>query len=163
MKRRSGLFAVACVFLLAKVAAARPEYPGLLQTNFAMKCAPSCGLCHLDPNGGGPRNPWGNARGPLSTIPAAATAFTMLMPPDFDGDGVSDVDELKQATNPGMPGAASVCPPEYGISCKVASAPANALPRVASFALLAAGIALVGRRRGRSALANDRRRSRSGV
>lgn len=101
--------------VISGTALAQPDYPKMLQDNFDMKadCVASCGLCHLDPTGGGDRNAWGNAKGTLSArFPAMAK-----MEEDFDADGATDLAELQAGSDPGNAGstpataeAFSICP-----------------------------------------------------
>lgn len=136
--RRSGVgAALTLVALLAPVPArAEAEFPGKLRAAVQMQCTPGCGLCHIDPNGGGARNPWGNERGVLITIADIAKQLAKLPNPDFDHDGTNDVDELKKGSNPGVPGPSSICIPEYGCGARLAR---TAAPPEPIYATLAAG------------------------
>lgn len=128
---------------------AQPDYPSKLRSAMQMECTPGCGLCHLDPNGGGNRSPWGNERGILVVLADVAAQLAKLPNPDFDHDGTSDVDELKKGSNPGVPGPSSICIPEYGCGARIAQ---TAGPPEPIYATLAAGALFIalGRRRRRA-------------
>jgi MYXO-CTERM domain-containing protein len=149
-KTKYGFSAALALIVLALPdhAQAREDFPGLVHASLKMKCTPGCGLCHVDPNGGGPRNPWGTARGAFATIQDGGAILAKQMPPDFDRDGTDDVTELKAGSNPGIPGESSVCLPEYGCGARLARAPG---PPGSFLWALAAGALLSLRRRQRRA------------
>lgn len=163
-KARRSEVAAALAFsalLVSGRAHAQPEYPSKLRTAVQMQCTPGCGLCHLNPNGGGNRNPWGNERGILVRLADVATQLAKLPNPDFDHDGTADVDELRKGSNPGVPGPSSICIPEYGCGARLAPA----APPEPIYATLAAGAlfaAALGRRRVTARRA-PRRQARSGA
>lgn len=146
---RQGVLTAALLLPISIVpgrAAARETYPGKLRSGLDMACTPGCGLCHIDPSGGGDRNPWGEARGASALSPDIAAALQKQMPPDFDSDGMDDASELKQGFNPGVRGQASVCIPEYGCGARLARAPGTPAPLLSA---LVAGALLALRRRQR--------------
>jgi hypothetical protein len=113
--------------LLLSAAHASPDYPGHLQTEQGVPCAPPCTLCH-DSNLGGTgtvTSDFGQAllaRGltggsSFDTLDAALTALADEGL-DGDGDGTPDVDELLSGDDPNVDGGAlcaSPLPtPEYG-------------------------------------------------
>jgi MYXO-CTERM domain-containing protein len=135
------------VLLASQRAQAEPEFPGKLRSAVPMQCTPGCGLCHIDPSGGGDRNPWGNERGVLVVLADVATQLAKLPNPDFDHDGTSDVDELRKGSNPGVPGPSSICIPEYGCGARLARTAAPPEPIDATLAAAALFVALGRRRR----------------
>ena len=145
---------LAAVLLLAAAPALASQiFPAAVQTHLTLTYTPACALCHF--NGvtgyGTVTTPFGKtlmARGALAgneasmlgALDAMQTAAT-----DSDGDGVSDIQELKNGTDPNVAqgadgGVGVVLPPiKYGCGASVA-------PGV----LAALGVlALVGRRRRR--------------
>ena len=57
----------------------------------------TCGLCHIDPGGGGPTNPFG------SDFAANGHNFANIESLDSDGDGFSNLVEINARTFPGDP------------------------------------------------------------
>jgi MYXO-CTERM domain-containing protein len=120
-----------------------------------MPCPPTCTVCHRDANGGffTVVKPFGQAMidvGGLSArspeeIPGALQALDAAKT-DSDGDGASDVDELRAGEDPNRPGAQSLCGPVYGCGARVA--PADP-PWHASLLFLAAALVLALRSRAR--------------
>jgi len=55
----------------------------------------TCGLCHIDPNGGGARNPYG------VDFANNGHSFTAIEQMDSDGDGFKNIDEINALTFPG--------------------------------------------------------------
>ena len=100
-------FALAAV-LSAASAAASPSYPGLLQTDLGLEQPPPCTVCHASDSGGTgtATKPFGEAmqgfglRGatPGSLEPAIKASENAHW--DSDGDGVTDIDELQDGTDP---------------------------------------------------------------
>ena len=62
----------------------------------------SCGTCHVDPAGGGPRNPFGQDWEKIA-IPAGDKYVDALANIDSDGDGFTNDEEFDAKTNPGDP------------------------------------------------------------
>jgi hypothetical protein len=114
--------ALSVVTSVAGTASARPEMPSALQSQADMPCPVSCGICHIAPQGGGPRTAFGRSLEDPGFIGTAtpeslATALGELrgFNVDSDGDGAPDVDELAAGTDPNGPG--ELCGfafPEYG-------------------------------------------------
>jgi hypothetical protein len=116
--------ALSCVTTLTL---ASPEYPGLLQDELDMPCAPQCTVCHRDTNGG-----TGTAITPFAVTmreeglrggnqPARMrTALDGLTMGgyDSDGDGRSDIEELRDGANPNQPGDGLLCA-QYGCGSSV--------------------------------------------
>jgi hypothetical protein len=108
-------------------AVASPEYPGLIQDELDMPCAPGCTICHRDNNGGVGTvvQPFGEAmfsgglrlRRPDLIVPILQTVAKDGV--DSDQDGVSDVDELSRGDNPNESGAGLLCA-TYGCGAQIA-------------------------------------------
>ncbi len=123
---------------------ASPEFPAKLQEELDMECAPVCTLCHQDMSGGlGTLNDgFGDvisraglfAKDTSSVAPAlkvledpttADPPFTAVQCPpdgtspcDTDEDGVPDVTELREGTNPNQKGG-ELCLVKYGCGARV--------------------------------------------
>jgi hypothetical protein len=124
MRRGLGCIVVLAFCAFSARSQAREQYPAKVHDAVKMECTPGCGLCHIDPNGGGERNQWGAERWGLATASNAIELLRMQMNPDYDHDGKDDVAELQAGENPGVPGASSVCIPEYGCGARLARTPA---------------------------------------
>jgi len=107
------------LLLAVNAAFALSNFPGLVQDELAMDCAPSCMLCHTTPAGGA-----GTATQSFADALAAegfsvadtatlATALAAVQSKgttyDGNGDGVNDVDELAVGENPNADGT-DFCP-----------------------------------------------------
>jgi hypothetical protein len=70
--------------------------------------ATHCGVCHLDFNGGGPKNPYGNA---VLAAGANEAGIQSIQNQDADGDGYTNLTEITDLTNysntPTFPGLTS--------------------------------------------------------
>lgn len=156
LHRIAALGVVALGLALAPRAAASPEYPAKVGELLSMECPPPCTLCHLDVNGGA-----GTAEKPFaqsmvdaglvgedeSKIRPALDAL-QAADVDSDGDGVSDVVELRASNDPNLAGDAPICGPRYGCGARVE--PRGSLdPGALALALLAAVVLLASRRRRR--------------
>jgi hypothetical protein len=146
--RSAWFLAVAAVRLLAAPSAsASPVYPDEIQQHLGLTYSPPCSLCHAGgvTGLGTVTTPFGKAmraRGLVArNIAALDTALDRMASDrvDSNGDGISDIDELKAGTDPnaGAPGA--VPPPEFG--CRAANGHGD-LP-LWSAALLAVAAALI--------------------
>ena len=62
----------------------------------------SCATCHVNPRGGGPRNPFGRDYQRVG-IPAGDKYTPALGEMDSDGDGFTNDQEFAAGTNPGDP------------------------------------------------------------
>jgi hypothetical protein len=117
------LAVVAVGALSARRAEARPEYPGKLQTVAAMDCTPACTLCHSDP-AGGKENLRTDTTIWSTLVGAIGTQSDAGLMGDTDGDGTSDLNELRAGTDPGSKANTLICTPLYGCFARVArSAP----------------------------------------
>jgi len=76
-----------------------------------------CGTCHIDPNGGGPRNPFGSDYERIG-IPAGDKYTDALAKLDSDGDGWTNEQEFaaKPVTHPGNPNSHPPNPPKSVVS-----------------------------------------------
>jgi MYXO-CTERM domain-containing protein len=149
--RRAALLAHFACAAWTGIASASPSFPGRLQEELDMPCAPQCTLCHRDTNGG-----QGTAVQPFGE--AMKNAGLRLKQPDLipvalnklaeggydsDGDGVTDVNELKEGRNPNQPGEGVLCP-TYGCTAGGSTKP----PRTPLAALIAGlALAIVRRKR----------------
>jgi hypothetical protein len=120
---------LAALIVLPSTAAASPEFTEELRVEFALDCMPSCLICHADNQGGRGTlaTDFGNTMflvgglrpravetiGPaLDALDAAGT--------DSDADGVTDTNELAQATNPnGDELPLCLDGPQYGCGARV--------------------------------------------
>ncbi|MFO0597969.1 MAG: thrombospondin type 3 repeat-containing protein [Myxococcaceae bacterium] len=98
--------------LTATTALASADYPGFIQTKYslALPVPQSCSLCHTNGvTGTGTVNTLlgtalrgkGMTSGNTNSVGAALDALEAASS-DVDGDGVTDVDELKAGTNPNV-------------------------------------------------------------
>ncbi len=99
--------AIAIVFLIvlssAALILAKPPYrekffetyPGTRDSRIGKDCS----ICHFNPNGGGPRNPYGIM---VENRPGDVGDFETFGNEDADGDGYSDIQEIKAFTYPGF-------------------------------------------------------------
>jgi MYXO-CTERM domain-containing protein len=122
--------------LLVHTAAANPKYPAIVFNELGLEVAPQCTLCHRDLNGGRGtvEKPFGldamdhgltgtngadELPGILDDMEADGT--------DGDKDGVGDIEELKEGTDPNVAGS-TLSPPKYGcLSTTSGTAPAPIL------------------------------------
>ena len=140
--RRSAVCAAAMAMTLSwtATAPASPTYPEKLQDLLDMDCAPPCTLCHRDFQGGlgTAIQPFGEAMANAGLLPKddgllkptlavledpASTGFACApdgtAPCDSDGDGVGDVDELREGTDPNEADK-DLCQVKYGCGARVA-------------------------------------------
>ncbi|MCW3095020.1 MAG: putative rane protein [Chthonomonadaceae bacterium] len=96
--------------LLPGIAHALPQYYSIVKTTYAVKAggaidSKSCGVCHVDPAGGGAVNPYGKDVKTFLKAAATKTLTSELLhsidAKDSDGDGFANIDEFKADTLPG--------------------------------------------------------------
>jgi hypothetical protein len=167
MKGRFLALACALAVFGSGVARASMVYPPTIASHLGIACVPLCTICHRDLNGGlGTVNKrfgmnlqalygltYGN---PALLISALDQAAAMHL--DSDGDGDTDIDQLKNCRDPNQPsvgdggvssGATGAVPPlEFG--CAIGRAPGGAAGAVAGL-LCMGGILPALRRRYRRA------------
>jgi hypothetical protein len=163
--RVAGVTLVTAV-LVASSAGADPKFPDKLRADLKMPCTPGCAVCHLDASGGPGRlrmtttgNPgfgmnlknYGLTTSDLNSLELALKAAAAdSPPPDIDGDGTPDLDELKKGDDPNDPTVgASVCSagPEFGCVRVARQGPVDGVASVVGAAVLALGVAAFRRRR----------------
>lgn len=152
-----GSAALAGALLLASPSAhASSGYPGAIATKYSV-AAPQCTLCHNNPQGGGgtATQPFAATMIPLGLSGGSATdkltAALDANTADTDGDGKTDVDEIKAGEDPNVSGGTPVEPPSYGCIEQNGSIAGtrSPSPRLASMAVagLLAGFLFFRRRR----------------
>lgn len=114
------------VALLPRPALAVPRFPGVIANSLGLDYEPPCSVCHLINKTGAPTvtTPFGyalKARGFTEGDDTLSTALGRLAADhtDSDGDGVDDVTELKDHTDPNSKTNASltgVADPSFGCS-----------------------------------------------
>lgn len=139
-------FAAASLFVLftASSALATSNFPGALRTKLTLTYDPQCATCHTNGvTGKGTVNtPFGTAmraRGLVASDTNALNAAIDKMVTDkvdSDGDGATDVDELKAGTDPNAKPGAGASGAEYGCSASGSDPAAIALGLGAFAALL---------------------------
>lgn len=132
MRRQAAGLAFATAALLSGAAHARPEFPPDIAQHVSATVVPACSVCHLEGKTGGITvvTPFAlalRAHGFGDTSRSLNDALNQMAADatDTDGDGASDVDELRAGTDPNspVPGAATA-DPSYG--CGVGSRPCRA-------------------------------------
>ena len=132
--------------LLVHSAAANTPYPGIVYNELGLDVAPQCTLCHRDNQGGlgTVEKPFGlelMSRGLTGTngddvLPGILDDMANEDPPsDVDGDGVGDIEELQDGTDPNVAGS-TLSPPKYGCLNTASGTAPTAL-----LALMALGLA----------------------
>jgi len=129
LRRQAAGLAFASAALLSVPAQAKPDFPPEIAQHVSAPIAPACSVCHLDGKTGGITvvTPFAMALRAHGFADSSASLLAALDQmatdgTDSDGDGVSDVAELRAGTDPNspVPGAATA-DPTYG--CAVASPP----------------------------------------
>ena len=170
-------FARACALLLfaaGSLAVTRPahassDYPPALKAALdkafpnVTHCVPLCTACHNTTQGGpGNINVFGAELENLGLLPGNAALVDVAIqalvaanpPPDSDGDGTSDVDELNAGDSPSIAGPAGVgqfCPDiNYGCGAHIAAAPPRDRLSLIPAALVALGLIAARRRKSKS-------------
>jgi hypothetical protein len=164
LSTKIALLALTAAFGLARAAQASPSYPEEIEAALGMSCPPPCTICH-DTQAGGvgtARTKFAAAmidkgltkQDPARIRPAldaleAAGASPDAGPGgvDSDGDGVGDVEELRQDRDPNGPGL--VCGPRYGCGARVEPRGHTDATALAAASAIAAALLVLGRRRRR--------------
>ena len=99
MKKRFIITLLAVFFVMGTlgIAAAYSSYLTSFASTYPASTSStfSCGICHIDPAGGGPRNGYGTA------YANAGHNFPAIESLDSDGDGSTNIAEITAGTNPG--------------------------------------------------------------
>jgi hypothetical protein len=160
--RSSDLVAALALVLVPSLAHATPNFPGTVQAHLGLAAAPPCTLCHQGPTQRGTvTTPFGRtarSRGLVAYDEASlATALDAMEAEgkDSDGDGTSDIRELRDGTDPnGGAGASSDPVPDYG--CATSRGASSSSFQSVSGLVISAILAGIARGRGRRAIARDR-------
>ena len=168
--------ALATVVAWSSSAWARPEFPGIVQTTLKpdLLCPPTCTICHTTPNPVDETTATQlfvnnlSLAGPAGiteeSLPDVLLALEQQVctnpedrscpggmctkPCDADGDGMGDVEEIRNGRNPNN--STTMPCPEYGCFARVAPTPAKrSLDGTAVLAALGAALVLAGRWRRR--------------
>lgn len=158
MTRRLGSAALlTATLLLGAPAAASPSYPPEIKSHLGLESAPACTLCHQGtPNYGSAttlfattaRKTYGLSAAKTSKLDTVLDAMEADQV-DSDGDGVSDIDELKAGTDPNTAGGITAAPkPElvYGCQARIAGGQSSGAAGL-GFLTLALALRLARRRR----------------
>ncbi len=150
---------VALAFVMVSgTAFASQSYPGELQSQLDMECAPTCTLCHQDQNGGAgtATKPFAEAlidnglkKNDEASLRAAIEAADGEGV-DTDGDGVVDIEELREGPDPNVSGAVPLCGPQYGCGAQVSKRGEVDPPALLAALCVAGSLIFLGRRRRRS-------------
>ena len=90
---------VIIMLLGSPIVSARPAYMDAFNQQYDTEGTKldSCATCHISPNGGGSRNPYGMA------YAANGRDFASIEALDSDGDGFTNLEEINALTFPGDP------------------------------------------------------------
>lgn len=108
-------FLVIMVFLGLTVVSARPAYLESFKQQYDTEDTKldTCNTCHINPNGGGTRNPYGMA------YQESGMDFVAIESLDSDDDGFSNIEEVRSLTFPGnsedSPGTGEIDPSEVTV------------------------------------------------
>jgi len=169
------LAATAAVSLLGSAPAfASVAFPLVLQSELKLASAPACTLCHRNDQGGvgtvirpfgrTMMTQFGLSSGNVAALRAAISGSDAAKL-DSDGDGVSDIDELRMGTDPnvgvsGMESGPDVPLPQTGCAVNP-SLPRSPASGVAALSVVIVGLSLQYRhRRSRRATRTSRIRNR---
>src|SRR5512145_1079940 len=113
-----------CGLVLPNPAIAMGSFPSQIQAHLGLAAPPQCNICHASTSGGGPVvQPFGKAMLAAGLTRAGASTLTFALDKltqdktDSNGDGTSDIDELKAGDNPNP----DKTPPEYGCGAQIAN------------------------------------------
>lgn len=144
---------MAGLVLMAGEAKASPTFPDEIQQHLGLSYSPACSLCHAGgvTGFGTVTTPFGKAMrargltaGSITSLDAALDQMAADRV-DSNGDGVTDIEELKAGTDPNANAPGAAPPPEFG--CSAAGGHAQPGWRTGWMTLAAAAIALLRRRR----------------
>jgi len=99
-KVKIGILLIAVILFSMPEAMAYSSYltdPGQFEARYPAASGSKldqCVLCHINPSGGGPKNPYGNAFGQVHSYSAIENA-------DSDGDGFTNIAEITAIKFPG--------------------------------------------------------------
>jgi hypothetical protein len=127
-------FVITLMLALPRVARAEPTYPAEMQSHLGLNFTPLCTLCHAN-NAGGlgtVTTPFGKAlmtRGLTTNIATLDPALDALASANIDsnGDGVPDIQQLKNGFDPNTGAHVSNLQQEQ-FGCGAQIAPRNARP-----------------------------------
>jgi len=160
MKALVATIVIAAAALIPRLGQAKPEFPPDIAHHLSASVVPACSICHLEGKTGGITvvTPFAmalRAHGFTDSEDSLNSALDGMQSDgtDSDGDGTSDVEELRLGTDPNSPvPGATTADPTYG--CNLASRP----PRVGwgAVALSVAALVILGRRRRQLARSAER-------
>ncbi|EYF06238.1 thrombospondin type 3 repeat-containing protein [Chondromyces apiculatus] len=161
----AGAALVGLVSFAAAPASATPNFPGVIATNLGLDAAPDCVLCHVGATKVGTvTTPFGVSMLSRGLVAYDEGSLSLALQAldgeekDSDGDGVTDLDELRSGEDPNVAaGGTAPLAPEYG--CSVASPGSQSTPALGGTSALLALAALAAFVR-RSASRKDARVSR---
>jgi hypothetical protein len=149
---------VAVVSFAPRTAGATAGFPAEIRFDLNAPSVPGCTLCHATTAGGGSvTQPFGQAMIARGLRPGDSASLTTAMQAleaegtDSDGDGLGDIEELRQGLDPNNPNDAGTTPPVYGCGAEVVRHPPSAWGSV----ILGLGLAFTwARRRAKSGRAS---------
>jgi hypothetical protein len=113
--------------LIATPARAVAEFPGEIRSHLGLDYMPPCSICHATASGGGPMaKPFGIAMqqrglmaGDLGSLDRALDQM-QTDKVDSNGNGVTDIQDLRNGVDPNDPGNLSLTGPTPQYGCRVA-------------------------------------------
>jgi len=154
---RPGLSALAAVSLasaLTRPAMAMPTYPDGIQFHLGLDYTPQCTLCHATPTGGGAIvSKFGQSMQAVGLTADFSTLYPALATleanrTDSNKDGVPDIEQLKEGSDPNSGATVSAIPEQkFGCGARVARGELHSDAALALGVLLACGIGADRRRR----------------
>ncbi len=155
------LAAVLAVAASTQQASAMPNFPGDIQAHLGLSYAPPCTLCHATPAGGGPVvTLFGQSMLAAGLTPDTAALIRALDTlaanhTDSNNDGRSDIDQLKEGSDPNTSADFSAIPEQkFGCGARIAPGAVHAHSAIA-LAALVLGLVLVKRRPSRAGRATS--------